>query len=461
MGATTDPSPRRRGRRILIAGLSLLVVVALAVGGFLIWDRYFRMPDAPVWTAGQPAPITATQHLKAVSSDAPVPTPSGVAAALRRGLKDPALGELTGMVSDPLTGKVLWTLGEDKPRTPASNAKILTASAVLLEMKHDARLQTKVVVTDDGQAILVGAGDPTLTAQPADADTFYTSAPRIADLADQIKKSGVEVTSVAVAPSSITGPSMEKSWSKADIAGGDIAPLTSLMLDAGRKDPMNEYSPRSDRSELDAGAALAAALDLDTDVEEKTPPADAKQIAVVESAPLDTRVGDMMRFSDNVLAEQLAMELSVSMGGPESISGGASAVLKVLEKHGFDVDGVTLRDSSGLSTGDRVPAKVLDELVSAAAGDKQPELRPLLDTFPVAGGTGTLADRFDPDKNPAAGWVRAKTGTLTGVSSLTGIVQTVDGRVLAFALMSGGTSPTDARPALDALAGTLRECGCR
>ena len=64
-------------------------------------------------------------------------------------------------------------------------------------------------------------------------------------------------------------------------------------------------------------------------------------------------------------------------------------------------------------------------------------------------------------ENPGAGWVRAKTGTLTGVSSLTGIVQTVDGRVLSFALISGGTSPADARPALDNVAGKLRECGCR
>ncbi len=84
-----------------------------------------------------------------------------------------------------------------------------------------------------------------------------------------------------------------------------------------------------------------------------------------------------------------------------------------------------------------------------------------LDGLPVAGGTGTLADRFDPTTNPGAGWIRAKTGTLTGVSSLTGIVQTIDGRVLSFALMSGGTSPADARPALDDVAGDLRECGCR
>ena len=116
---------------------------------------------------------------------------------------------------------------------------------------------------------------------------------------------------------------------------------------------------------------------------------------------------------------------------------------------------------------DEATAALLDKLMASASGPTgadQPvdtKIRPMLDGLPVAGGTGTLADRFTVGENPGAGWVRAKTGTLTGVSSLTGIVQTVDGRVLSFALISGGTSPADARPALDAVAGKLRECGCR
>lgn len=453
---------RRRWRAVWITLLSLILVAALALGGFLAYQWYYLRPaEVPAGTPAQPALVSVDPSIVPVPSDAPAPTSRGIAAALRSGLKDPALGKLTGAVSDPLTGQTLWTSRPDEPRTPASNAKILTAAAVLEELDHDARLTTKVVQGDDGQVILVGAGDPTLTAEPEGSEGFFTDGPRIADLADQLTKSGVPVTSVAYAPSSIEDPAMERTWSTEDIKGGDIAPISSLMLDAARKDTSDEFSPRSDTPQEDAGRALADALGLHGPVEEATPSSSARVLAEVTSAPLSTRVGDMMRFSDNVLAETLAIELSQKMGGPASIAGGAQAVVSVLRDKGFDVSGVTLRDASGLSAADKVPADLLDQLVSAAAGDSHPKLRPMLDTFPVAAGSGTLADRFPVGENPGAGWVRAKTGTLTGVSSLTGIVQTVDGRVLAFAFMSGGTSPADARPALDDLAGALRQCGCR
>lgn len=459
--ATTRPG-RRRWRAALITVLSLILVAALVLGGFLAYNWYQLRPEpVPAGTPAQPAAATVDPDIVPVVGTAPAPTERGVTAQLRAGLRDRALGKLTGMISDPLTGETLWTQNPDEPRTPASNAKILTAAAVLAQLDHGDRLTTEVVAGDDGQVILVGAGDPTLTAQPEGADTFYTDAPRITDLADQIKRSGVPVSSVAVAPSSFGGPAMDRTWDPDDIEGGDIAPITSLMVDGARTEPLDEFSPRSDSSPEDAGRALATALGLHGPVDEARPGADARVLASVESAPLSARVGDMMRLSDNVLAETLAIELSEAMGGPATIAGGTDAVVTVLRDKGFDVSGVVLRDASGLSSADRVPARLLDQLVSAAAGDSHKQLRPLLDTFPVAGGTGTLAERFPLGENPGTGWVRAKTGTLTGVSSLTGIVQTVDGRVLAFAFMSGGTSPADARPALDDLAGALRECGCR
>lgn len=460
MGGTTKPGRSRR-RGLLATALILVLVAALALGGVLGYNWYSLKPEpVPVGTPPRPAAVTVDPSIRPVSPDAPMPTKAGIAAALREGLRNRDLGKLTGMVSDPVTGEVLWSKDPDDPRTPASNAKILTAAAVLEQLDHGSRLTTEVVQGDDGQVILVGALDPTLSVQDPGSDTFYTDAPRISDLAEQIRKSGVEVTSVAVAPSSVEGPAMERTWSEEDIEGGDIAPITSLMVDGARQRPLEEYSPRSAEPDVDAGRALAEQLGVSTRVTQAQPRPSARTLASVESAPLSTRVGDMMRLSDNILAETLAIELSEAMGGPASIAGGTEAIVKVLRDKGFDVSGVVLRDASGLSTANKVPARLLDRLVSAAAGDAHPKLRPLLDTFPVAAGTGTLATRFPPG-NPGAGWVRAKTGTLTGVSSLTGIVQTVDGRVLAFALMSGGTSPADARPALDDLVGALRECGCR
>jgi D-alanyl-D-alanine carboxypeptidase/D-alanyl-D-alanine-endopeptidase (penicillin-binding protein 4) len=99
----------------------------------------------------------------------------------------------------------------------------------------------------------------------------------------------------------------------------------------------------------------------------------------------------------------------------------------------------------------------------ATDGVNQPRtvaLRPLLVGLPVAGGSGTLADRYRGTSAPGRGWVRAKTGTLTGVNSLAGTVLDTDGRILVFALLSNGPNPASVRPRLDALAAELRSCGC-
>ncbi|GEE00011.1 peptidase S13 (D-alanyl-D-alanine carboxypeptidase [Gordonia spumicola] len=454
--------PVRKSRKGLWIALSLLLVVLLAGGGTAAWWFTSQRPDpVPAGTPARPGPVTVDQVIRAVSDSAPIPTAAGVRGALAKPSRAAELGDFTGQVTDPVTGTVLWSRHADQARTPASNAKILTAAAALMALPHDKRITTTVVLGDDGQAILVGAGDPTLTSGD-DEQTFYSDPGRISDLAAQIKRSGVPVTSVAFATPGFTGPSMVRTWDRRDIEGGDIAPLSSLMIDAGRRDPMNEYSPRTDQPAEEAGRALADALGVHGEVKQVDAPTGARTIASVQSAPLSVRVGDMMRFSDNVLAEMLGVELAEATGKEASTAGGVAAVLEALRHAGFDVDDVKLNDLSGLSYADKVPAGVLDSVMAATVGgDRSTKLRSLLDTLPVAHGTGTLSDRFDPSQMPGAGWVRAKTGTLTGVTSLTGIVQTVDGRVLSFALMSGGTSPADARPAIDSVAGALRECGCR
>lgn len=453
---------RRKGTRIALWSTTAIAVVAVIVVASVVVVRQLTAgPDIPPGTPAQPGLLTVTPAIAPVPSNAPEPTSAGVAKALAKAVRNPALGKLTGSVTDAASATKLWSQNPTLPLIPASNTKVLTASAVLLGLPHDKTLKTTVVAGADGQVIIVGAGDPTLSGQATGAETFFTDAPRIADLAEQIRKSGVKVTSVAIDVDAYSGPTMDRSWDRRDIAGGDITPLEALTADAGRIKALDEFSPRVANPAETAGADLAAALGVSTKVSRASAPTGAKILASVTSAPLVTRVDDMMRFSDNVLAEALSIEMSKAIGGPATLDGGASAVKKVLSDNGFNLAGVTLGDTSGLSYVNRVPARLLDDLMSGTAGSAQPKLRPMLDGLPIAGGTGTLADRFNPKLTAGAGWVRAKTGTLTGVSSLTGIVQTVDGRVLSFALMSNGTSPADARPALDAVAGALRECGCK
>lgn len=451
---------RRGGRRVwLTLGLTSLLVLAgtgLAAGTF---EKPGHQPTQP-----PPALVSAQPKILPVPADAPLPDAAGLAAALAPALANPDLGDFTGQISDAATGEVLWEQGASTPRTPASVTKVLTAAAVLLTMDPEQRLTTTVVRgATPGEIVLVGGGDLTLTAKPIGEDGYFEGGAHIDELADQLRSAGVaDVAKVTVDVSRYSGPEMAEGWFEADIAGGNVAPMQPIMLDAARLDPSMDYSPRTPAPALDAGRALAASLGADpAAVALGDAPADAEELAAVQSQPLETLVRQAMVDSDNLLSDALGREVALAAGKPASFTGATAAVLDALRAAGFDVDGVTLHDSSGMSVDNLIPARLLDELFVAAAGDGRPELRPLLDSLPIAGGTGTLIDRYGGKTEAAAGWVRAKTGTLSGVSTLAGVVTDVDNRVLAFALMSGGTPPEVARPALDDVAAVLRGCGCR
>jgi D-alanyl-D-alanine carboxypeptidase/D-alanyl-D-alanine-endopeptidase (penicillin-binding protein 4) len=363
-----------------------------------------------------------------------------------------------------MTGAQLWAQGAEVPMQPASVNKTLTTAAALLTLDRDARLTTRVFSTDrPGVVVLKGGGDPTLSAAPPGQDTWYRDAARISDLADQVRRTGIEPTAVQVDVSAFSGPTMAPGWDPADIEGGDIAPMEAVMLDGGRTQPVSVESARSTTPALDAGRALAVALKVDPAAVsvQPGPLRGGREIASVQSAPLMERLRDMMNVSDNVVAESIGREVAAALNRPQSFDGAASAVLAQLNDASIDTSSAKLLDSSGLSVDDRLTAETLDEVVNAAAGDDNPKLRPLVDLLPIAGGSGTLSNRYlDTDAGrSAAGYLRAKTGSLTGTNSLVGIITDNSGRVLTFAFISNDCGPTG-RTSLDNFAVTLRSCGC-
>ena len=440
----------------------MLVVVAAVFAAMVLVTGARRGDDGVA-----PAPVAvADPGVVPVSGDAPTPTAAGRSAALAGPLADPDLGVLTGRVTDARTGAMLWQRGGDVPMQPASTNKVLTAAAALLTLPRDQRVTTKVVAMDPtarpGVVVLVGGGDPTLSAAGAGRDTWYPGAARISDLAAQVRASGAKVTTVLVDTSLYGGPKLAPGWDPGDIEGGDIAPIEPVMIDAGRVQPTTVESKRSLTPALDAGRALAVALGVNPSSVTTAPgPATGPELAAVQSAPLIERLRQMMSGSDNVMAESIAREVAADMSRPRSFAGAVEAVKATLSSVGVDMTGAALVDASGLSILDRLTATTLDDVVGAAAGPEQRVLRSLLDLLPVAAGSGTLSDRFiDPATNRgAAGWLRAKTGSLTATNALAGVVTDTDGRVLTFALISNNAGPTG-RTAIDALAATLRTCGC-
>ena len=127
---------------------------------------------------------------------------------------------------------------------------------------------------------------------------------------------------------------------------------------------------------------------------------------------------------------------------------------------------MTTVDTSGLSRENQVPVRVLGDVMALGTSNRLPGMAEPLGDVAVAGLPGTVADRFlDGDTHKAAGVVRAKTGTLTGVNALAGTVVTADGRLLTFAAVANGTGPasgtTVTRAALDRFVAVLASCGCR
>ncbi len=448
----------------LIVGVGVLAIVAALVAAAALLTSSGRGADAHV--PPPPPAVTAKPGVVPVATNAPMPSQAALAAALAIAAADPNLGKLGARVTDAMTGEELFQQSDDVLLQPASTNKTLTSAAALLALDRNARVTTRVIAADQpGTVVLVGGGDPTLSGAAPGQDTWYHGAPRLSDLADQVRRSGVTPTAVQVNTSLFTGPSFAPGWDPADIEGGDISPIESAMLDAGRIQPATDESRRSATPALDAGHALAAALGVDPQhVTVTNQPVDtgARQLAAVQSAPLIDRLNEMMNVSDNVMAECIAREVAASMQRPLSFTGAVSAVTNRLSTAHIDTGSAILRDSSGLSVDDRLSAKTLDAVVQAAAGPDEPKLRPLLDLLPIAGGSGTLSDRFidgTPAGSGPAGWLRAKTGSLTAINALAGVVTDRSGRVLTFALISNDAGMSG-RTAIDALGVVLWSCGC-
>lgn len=452
----------RKNRKPLFVVLSLLVVAALA--GATVYAVNELGGTTAVETRPPAPPANVQPLVKAVSAGAPAPTPAGVKQALTGPAGNSALGTLTGSVIDPASGTPLWQQGDTTPATPASSLKILTAAAALLSLEKTDQLSTKVVQgAEPGTVVIVGGGDPTISGAPG--KSVYPGAATLDDLVGQVKAKG-PVTKVQFDLSRYTGEALGPQWESVDIAGGSVAPIVPFMLDGGRIDQSNVNGARTGSPGQAAADAFAQRVGA-PGATAGTAPAGGQVLGEVKSAPIEQLVDNMMQISDNVLTEAIAREIAIKTGNEPSFAGGVKAVRDVLTKNGFDLAGANFVDGSGLSATNKIPAKLLTDVLTTAAKPalddaRTAKLRPLLTALPVAGGSGTLAGRYGGTAAPGKGWVRAKTGTLTGVNALAGVVVDVDGRVLVFSFMSASSRnpETEVRPALDVMAAALRGCGC-
>jgi D-alanyl-D-alanine carboxypeptidase/D-alanyl-D-alanine-endopeptidase (penicillin-binding protein 4) len=460
-----------RSRLGIIIAVAVVAVIVVAGAVYLVGFRGSNSTastSSPAAAVVDPPVVLPPPKIAPLADSDKIPTTAGIDSALAGQLANPDLAQFSGIVIDPATGAVIWNKDSNAPQLPASTAKLLTGTALLTSMDPTSRFVTKVVQGDqEGDIVLVGGGDVTLSARNEGVDTVYAGAPMMADLAAQVRASGVDVKRIVLDTDYWTGADLADGWQTGDIRGtaassqGFITRMSPLMVDGDREDPANENSIRTGDPANTAGKALARMLGApDLPLVPGTAPDGATVVGQVSSQPMSVLLAQALENSDNVLAEALARQVAIARGAPPSFAGASAAIIEALDELKIDTIGVEMYDGSGISTKDRVPPAVLAQVVALAVKADTPALRNLLTGLPVAAVSGSLADRFqDAGSKAGAGWVRAKTGSLEVTYALAGYVPDVDGRLLVFAFVSNGVS-TATRPALDALAAGLRGCGC-
>jgi D-alanyl-D-alanine carboxypeptidase/D-alanyl-D-alanine-endopeptidase (penicillin-binding protein 4) len=167
-----------------------------------------------------------------------------------------------------------------------------------------------------------------------------------------------------------------------------------------------------------------------------TAPANARAVVSHQSAPLADIVRTMNKESDNLIAETLLFHLGVrGHGAPGTREKGLRILAGFLERAGWPATGYRLEDGSGLSRYDAVTPAQLTALLRAMPAESLAYPAYLI-SLPVGGIDGTLAGRMGAPE--LRGRMRAKTGTMSGVSGLAGYLTTESGRTLAVAIMVNG-----------------------
>lgn len=459
---------RRHPRAILTTALSV---------SFLLLASGAVFAGIAVGSATAAAPLPSAS---ASATPDPRPQPASLAAPSRLRTcsiaalaADERLVTLFGSVVNTTTGEVLFDRQAAVASRTGSVMKVLTAAAALSALGPDYRLTTRVVAgSTPGSVVLVGGGDATLSRLPAGQESVYTGAPKLSDLAAQTVAAYAAANPAAPAITQLildstfwsTADKWDSSWARSEQTIGYHSEVTALQVDGDRSNPAQQTSPRSTDPVARAGSAFAEALS--TAGNPGGIPTISLGAAVggtvlgqVQSQPVSTLIGQMLPNSDNTLAEMLARVTSKAIGLNGSAASLTQAYAGALNTYGVPTEGVSIRDGSGLSEFNAVPALFVAQLFVVINGGGQ-NLGIITQALPVAGVSGTLAGRFTGANAIARGAVTAKTGWIDTAYSLAGIVRAADGSVLTFSFFAVRDGIRDtAKAALDSLTTGVFNCG--
>lgn len=343
-------------------------------------------------------------------------------------------------VIDVQSGTVLFNRHAAIPRVPASNEKLITSVSVLERFGPAAKRRTVVLGIGavegaelKGDLYLKGFGDPSL------------GGAGLRSLAGQLYAAGLRGVSGRVYGDESYFDTRRGSPGTGFAATGDLAPLSALAFNHGFTKHGLQRHPAIFAATRFAEALRARGVKVPRKGGAGRTPDDARELARVRSPRMSRLVRDMDKPSDNYIAELLAKNLGKVYGPAGSTAAGAGVMRAVLRGLGVRA---RISDGSGLSRANRVAPRELAQMLAAAR--KRPWFEFLNAALPIAGQDGTLGGRMRG--TAAQGRVRAKTGTLSDTSALSGYVRTRSRRVLVFSILMNRVSPLRARRLQDRMA---------
>lgn len=326
-------------------------------------------------------------------------------------------------IHDLTQNTLLYARNAHHRMRPASCQKVVTAVAALHYLGAGHRMRTTLHMTGQisgttlkGNLYVVGGMDPTVTAAEVDALVRAVAMAGIRRIQGKVCKD-VTLTD---------GEPYGWGWCWDD----DYGPLSPLLVEG--KDRFSTVWMRSmAKHGITAGGP-------DTLVAAVCPP-EAKQLAVIEHG-LEPLLQTMMKESDNIYAECLFYRLAAHSGKPKAGRKQAALLInELMEQAGIRTDASCVADGSGLSLYNYTTPYILAGMLQMAYS--RPELyQALLPSLPIAGVDGTLEKRMQ--KGPAYRRVWAKTGSVSGISSLSGYAQAANGHLLAFSIINQGVVRT-------------------
>jgi D-alanyl-D-alanine carboxypeptidase/D-alanyl-D-alanine-endopeptidase (penicillin-binding protein 4) len=352
-------------------------------------------------------------------------------------------GSASGLlVVEAESGQVLCASAPGRPRSLASNMKLFTTAAALSRLGPEARVPTKVFrdgkVDADGvlhgSLYLQGGGDPAL-GTPSFYDGYLAGlGTNLFALTPQVRAAGIEsITGRLYADDTI----FDRLRGVADsgyATSSYIGPLSGLAFNSGFRGSTSSSGFAADPARL-AASKLARSLQragvgLPSQIALRPTPASAERVATVRSPALERIVDTTDVYSDNFFAEMLIKLLGARLGGAGTTAAGASVVEAFARAHASGVHAV---DGSGLTRSNRASPRQVVNLLLAMRQD--PAGDDFIQDLALAGKEGTVDDRMHG--TAAYGRCRTKTGTLTGVSNLSGYCFNRSGRIVAFSILMG------------------------